>query len=147
MLTYTVNNIPQSSLLNDATLYLQLMTYPENIYMQKTNAKDIYGNTGYGRWMRIPNTTTWYFYAGDFNGVGNAGFLKDGWFNLGWDGVDRWYHFDSNGVMQLGWFEENGKIYFLQNDLNDNWYGKAVTGTHVIDGVTYTFDSTGALIQ
>ena len=38
-------------------------------------------------------------------------------------------------------------IYFLQNDLNDNWYGKAVTGTHVIDGVTYTFDSTGALIQ
>ena len=147
MLTYTVNNIPQSLLLNDPALYLQLMSYPENTYMQKTNAKDIYGNTGYGRWLRIPNTTIWYFYAGDFNGVGNAGFLKDGWFNLGWDGVDRWYHFDSNGVMQLGWYEENGKIYFLQNDLNDNWYGKAVTGTHVIDGVTYTFDSTGALIQ
>ena len=73
--------------------------------------------------------------------------MKDGWFNLGWDGQDKWYRFDSNGVMQLGWYEENGKIYFLQNDLNDNWYGKAVTGTHVIDGKTYTFDATGALIQ
>ena len=145
---YTVNNIPLSSMLYNPALYLQLMSYPENTYMQKTNAKDVYGNTGFGRWLRVPNTTTWYFYAGDFNNnTNNSGFLKDGWFNLGWDGVDRWYRFDSNGVMQLGWYEENGKIYFLQNDFNDNWYGKAVTGTHVIDGKTYTFDSTGALIQ
>ena len=145
---FTINKIPASSMLYDPALYAALMSYPENINMQKTNALDIYGNTGFGRWLRVPNTTTWYFYAGDFsNGAASSGFLKDGWFNLGWDGVDRWYRFDSNGVMQLGWYEENGKIYFLQNDLNDNWYGKAVTGTHVIDGKTYTFDATGALIQ
>ena len=144
----TTNDIPQSSLLNNQTLYIQLTAYPENTNMKKTNAADAYGHKGYGTWQRIPNTTTWYFYAGEFNNfTNNAGYLKDGWFNLGWDGQDKWYHFDANGVMQLGWYQEAGKTYFLQNDFNDNWYGKAVTGTQNIGGRIYNFDANGALIN
>lgn len=49
--------------------------------------------------------------------------------------------------MGLGWYEENGKTYYLQQDFSDNWYGKAVVGTHTINSVTYNFDESGALIQ
>ena len=146
----TANNIPQTSLLNNNGLYVQLKSMQENANTSFNNAKDVFGNTGYGQWLRVPNSTTWYFYAGDLNQVNGQqtqGFLSNGWFNLGWDGQDRWYHFDTSGVMQLGWYQEAGKTYFLQNDLNDNWYGKAVTGTQNIGGRVYNFDSTGALIN
>ena len=146
----TANNIPQTSLLNNNGLYVQLKSMQENANTSFNNAKDAFGNTGYGQWLRVPNSTTWYFYAGDLNQVNGQqtqGFLSNGWFNLGWDGQDRWYHFDTSGVMQLGWYQEAGKTYFLQNDLNDNWYGKAVTGTQNIGGRVYNFDSTGALIN
>ena len=56
---------------------------------------------------------------------GSVGFLGGGWFNLGWAGQDKWYHFDSQSVMSLGWYQENIKIYNLQNNLSDNWYGNA----------------------
>ena len=146
----TANNIPQTSLLNNNGLYVQLKSMQENANTSFNNAKDAFGNTGYGQWLRVPNSTTWYFYAGDLNQVNGQqtqGFLSNGWFNLGWDGQDRWYHFDTNGVMQLGWYQEAGKTYFLQNDLNDNWYGKAVTGTQNIGGRVYNFDANGALIN
>ena len=142
------NNIPASSLLNNPTLYQSLMTYSENANAQKTNATDAHGNKGYGSWMRVPNTTTWYFCAGDFNNnAATAGFLNDGWFNLGWDGQDKWYYFDSNGVMKTGWHQEGNKIYYLQADFSDNWYGKLMTGQQMIGGQVYNFDSNGALIQ
>lgn len=48
--------------------------------------------------------------------------------------------------MQFGWHEFNGKLYYFQPDINDQWYGRAMTGTQVIDGKTYNFDSNGALI-
>lgn len=142
------NNIPASSLLNNPTLYQSLMTYQENANAQKTNATDAHGNKGYGSWMRVPNTTTWYFCAGDFNNnAATAGFLNDGWFNLGWDGQDKWYYFDSNGVMKTGWHQEGNKIYYLQADFSDNWYGKLMTGQQMIGGQVYNFDSNGALIN
>ena len=48
--------------------------------------------------------------------------------------------------MDIGWYTENNLIYYLEADLNDGWYGKAVTGTKVIDGITYNFGTNGALI-
>ena len=143
-----------------------LKSYNENHDAPMVNARDDNGNVGHGQWLRIPGSTIWYFLTSDFNqNVTNVnandapnpthtdiaekkeGFLVDGWFNLGWDGVDRWYRFDENGIMLMGWWIEDGKTYFLQTDENDNWYGKAMTGTQVIDGITYNFDENGVLIS
>ena len=44
--------------------------------------------------------------------------------------------------MHTGWLQDNGKWYYL-----DPTNGDMYTGTHVIDGKTYTFDSSGALIS
>lgn len=87
--------------------------------MPMTNIVDSYGNAGFRQWQRIPETTTWYFSSGDLL---------------------------SNGIMQFGWHEFNGKLYYFQPDINDQWYGRAMIGTQVIDGKTYNFDSNGALI-
>ena len=145
----TTNNIPQTSLLTDTTLISTLQSYSQNQYMLKTNARDQYGNTGFGQWQHVPGTQTWYFLSGDLNSngtTGTVGLLTNGWYNLGWDGQDKWYHFDANGVMGLGWYQEGGKTYYLETNPYDNWYGKAVTGQQIIDGQVYNFDASGALI-
>ena len=144
------NNIPESKMVSNDTLATTLKSYPENVNSPMVNARDDNGNVGYGQWLRVPNTTTWYFLSGSFNqgtGTTNTGFLANGWFNLGWDGQDKWYYFDGAGVMKIGWHQEGNKIYYLQADFSDNWYGKAMTGQQMIGGQVYNFDSNGALIQ
>ena len=49
--------------------------------------------------------------------------------------------------MSLGWCQENSKIYYLKNNLTENWYGNAVTGIQTIDGQVYRFDNEGLLKQ
>ena len=145
-----VNAIPQNKLINNTALINTLKAYPENANAARTNVKDTNGNTGFGQWQRVPGTQTWYFLSGDLNSngtTGTVGLLTNGWYNLGWDGQDKWYHFDANGVMGLGWYQEGGKTYYLETNLNDNWYGKAVTGQQIIDGQVYNFDASGALIS
>ena len=146
-----VNTIPQNKLINDNNIINNLQSYQENIDALYINARDDRGNKGFGRWQHIPNTTTWYFLSGDFNNTANqkgtVGLLCDGWYNLGWKGKDEWYHFDKAGTMQMGWFTENNKIYYLETDISSNWYGRMITGQYNINGHTYTFDSTGVLIQ
>lgn len=125
------NNIPESKMVSNDTLATTLKSYSENANSPMVNARDDSGNVGYGQWLRVPNTTTWYFLSGSFNqgtGTTNTGFLANGWFNLGWDGQDKWYYFDGAGVMKIGWHQEGNKIYYLQADFSDNWYGKAMTG-------------------
>ena len=141
--------MPQESLKKDDNLATHLKSLPENSNSSYSNARDSYGNTGYGQWLRVPNTTTWYFYSGDLSQINgqSSGFLANGWYNLGWDGQDKWYYFDSNGVMKIGWHKEGNKIYYLQADFDDNWYGKVMTGTHIIDGQVRNFDSNGVLMQ
>ena len=145
----TVNNIAQEKLLVNNELLVTLQASAENANRPRINAKDDQGKTGFGQWQRVPGTSTWYFLSGDFNAngtKGTVGFLSNGWYNLGWDGLDKWYHFGADGVMQKGWFQENNKIYYLQEDLNDNWYGKAVTGQQIINGQTFTFDDNGVFL-
>lgn len=79
--------------------------------------------------------------------AGSVGLLSNGWYNLGWDGQTNWYNFDNNGVMRFGWYQEADKIYYLQTDITDNWYGRALTGRHTIGGVVYNFDANGVLIR
>ena len=143
----TSNNLPTTDLMTDTTLVFNLLAYPENAAAPKINAVDINGNQGYGQWQHVPGTTTWYFVSGNFNKPTEpVGLLRNGWYNLGWKGESNWYNFDNGGVMRIGWYQENNKIYYLEADLNSSWYGRAVVGTKVIDGITYNFGTNGALM-
>jgi len=53
-------------------------------------------------------------------------------------GVDRIYYYDENGAKVIGWNSDNTKYYSDAGML---------TGTHTIDGVSYTFDENGVLVQ
>ncbi len=75
--------------------------------------------------------------------------FTDGWAYLECAGDYGWYHFDKEGNMVAGWLNDNGNTYFLapkDNKLN-MIHGKMVTGTHLIDGRLYTFDSSGKLVS
>lgn len=108
-------------------------------------------------WQKVNGK--WY-YLNKTTGIMQTGWLKDG---------DKWYYLATDGAMLTGWQFINGKWYYLtpQNDgthltgemwtgwLKDKgkWYyldlknGDMYTGTHTIDGKSYTFDSSGALIS
>ena len=101
----------------------------------------------------------WY-YLDKTTGIMQTGWLKDGgkWYYLssngdmltGWQKINnKWYYLTPKndgthltGEMWTGWLEDKGKWYYL--DLKN---GDMYTGTHTIDGKTYTFDSSGALIS
>lgn len=53
-------------------------------------------------------------------------------------GINRTYYFDENGVQLIGWNADKTKYYDQAGML---------TGTHEIDGVSYTFDENGVLVQ
>ena len=144
------NNIPQNNLIANAELAKTLLSSSENVNIPMSNVVDAYGNTGFGKWQKVPGTTTWYFLSGDLsaNGtLGTAGFLANGLYNLSWSGVNGWYSFSSTGVMQIGWQQINGKTYYFEPNSNDTNYGKASVGSRAINGQVYNFDANGALVQ
>src|SRR5699024_10480938 len=53
-----------------------------------------------------------------------------------------WFHFDSNGNMQTGWFaDSDGNIYYLQ-ETSDGNRGKLLSGWNWINGKCYYFNET-----
>lgn len=68
-------------------------------------------------------------------------FLVDGVPYTGWltDTDGKQYFFNSEGIMQTGWLDDNGKRYYLDLD------GIMQTGTIAIDGEKYTFNTDGSL--
>ena len=64
----------------------------------------------------------------------------------GWQNIDgKWYFFDwVNCDMKTGWFELNGSKYYADPD---DGGALALNKTLIIDGVPYSFDDTGRLIQ
>lgn len=125
-----------------------------------------------GKWYYLePKTghmlTGWVKVDGHWYYLSNNGDMQTGW--LKWNG--KWYYLNGgdSGRMLTGWQKINGKWYYLapKDDethkegemwigwLKDNgkWYyldpkdGYMYTGTHIIDGKTYHFDNSGALIE
>ena len=144
------NNIPQNSLVDNSLLAVTLLSVPENEIIPKTNITDVNGNTGFGKWLKVPNENTWFFLAGDLSANGNlgtAGFVSNGLYNLSWGTSNGWYSFDIFGAMQTGWQEINGKRYYFEPNANEASFGMAVVGTKTIDGKSYSFDTNGVLIQ
>ena len=75
---------------------------------------------------------------------------SDGWYYLYpdgakayncwiWDGA--WYYMGIYGKMQTGWLFYGDDWYFLSDS------GEMLTGTYTIDGVEYTFDDDGVLVE
>ena len=102
-------------------------------------------------WEWVSEKNAWYYLSPQ------TGYLLEGWLDYkgkkyylapvdfyavtGWQKLDgKWYFFDkTNADMKTGWLTDNGKTYYLGTD------GVMVTGTHNIDGRTYTFSASGAL--
>lgn len=119
------------------------------------NSKGVY-LTG---WQYV--NSKWY-YLNPKDSVMITGWLfdhyYDGWFLLGSDGAmligwqyDKkdWYYLAPEttnstimGRMVTGWLKYKNKWYYL-----DKKSGKMYTGTHIIEGKTYYFDNSGALIE
>lgn len=77
----------------------------------------------------------------------------------GWKEIDNtWYYFDSEGVMQKGWIDDNA-LYYLDDsgEMKTGWnkigtdtfyfnqYGQAAIGKKLIDSKWYFFDEEGRL--
>lgn len=144
----STNNIPQNHLIVNAEFAISLLSVPENEIIPKINIIDENGNTGFGKWLNVPGTNNWLFLAGDLavNGtLGTAGFVSNGFYNLSWGLASGWYHFDSNGMIQTGWQNINGKRYYFEPNPNDANYGVAAVGFKMIEGQVYRFDANGVL--
>ena len=71
----------------------------------------------------------WY-YLEPTTGAMRTGWLKEG---------SAWYYLQSSGAMATGWVKEGASWYYLDET------GVMVTGDRVIDGVAYSFDSSGRM--
>ena len=59
----------------------------------------------------------------------------------GWKWLDNhYYYFASNGAMKTGWFQDNGRKYYL-----DTENGQMATGLYKVDDQSYYFDANGAM--
>ncbi|MDR1765656.1 MAG: hypothetical protein LBR77_06150 [Lachnospiraceae bacterium] len=94
-----------------------------------------------GNWELLEGTTDqWIFTL-------NGGIrLTSRWAKLDWASGETekngWYHFNSRGIMDSGWFkDEAGFWYYAQTD-HDGFYGKMKTGWHKdeTDGHWYYLD-------
>lgn len=78
---------------------------------------------------------------------------------VGWKQIDNtWYYFDSNGIMQTGWINNDGWYYLTDSgEMKTGWnkiasdtyyfnkYGQATVGKKLIDSKWYFFDERGRL--
>ena len=59
-----------------------------------------------------------------------------------------WYHFDSNGIMDSGWFcDTDGRWYYLSTN-HDGFFGEMMTGWHLdMDGRWYYLNPNGGAMM
>jgi glucan-binding repeat-containing protein len=63
-------------------------------------------------------------------------FARNTWLNT----KGKWYYFNPDSEMVIGWCVINGQVYYFNSD------GSMATGTTIIDGVTHYFDALGILV-
>lgn len=85
-------------------------------------------------WQQVNNK--WYYL--NTNGTMAIGWLKD---------KDKWYYLDSTGAMQTGWIKDKEKWYYLEQSSTGIKGSMYSNGTYTIEGASYTFSSSGELIQ
>ena len=67
----------------------------------------------------------------------------------GWQQIEGyWYYFNTSGAMQTGWLNDGGVWYYLKPEGFTAWSGPVGSmlenTTATIDGISYTFNSSGA---
>ena len=80
--------------------------------------------------------TGWLADGGSWYYLTASGAMATGWVNDG----GTWYYLNASGKMATGWVNDGGAWYYLGPD------GAMFTGTHVINGRTYVFDTSGAWV-
>lgn len=88
-----------------------------------------------GKWV-LDATGWWYQYT-------DRTYPANGWAYLTYaTNENKWYHFNANGYMQVGWFTDtDGRRYYL-HPISDGTMGHMYTGWHQIDGKWYYFSET-----
>lgn len=105
----------------------QTMTIEGSIWRFGNDGAAIRLPSSYQGWML--DDVTWYYRYSD------GSFAENGWKQIGGER----YYFDEDGYMKTGLLTEGDTIYYLNED------GSMAHDTQVtVDGVTYTFDSSGA---
>ena len=98
-------------------------------------------------WANVDGT--WYYLEPPM------GVMATGW--VSWSSA--WYYLDASGAMVTGWVQDGGAWYYLTASgamatgwVKDGayWYyldegGVMVTGERIIDGIAYSFDSSGRM--
>ncbi|MBQ2204656.1 MAG: InlB B-repeat-containing protein [Lachnospiraceae bacterium] len=74
-------------------------------------------------------------------------YITNGWYACTFNEQKIWYKFNKDGIMQRGFVEDGGKVYYLNNSLNE--LGYMVTGYKDFEGTGYTgyFGADGALVS
>lgn len=85
-----------------------------------------------GHWVK--DEIGWWFKFND------GTWPSDRWMYLYWDGSYDWYHFGSDGYMNVGWFEDGLNRYYLHT-ISDGTMGHMYVGWHEIDGKWYYFNT------
>ena len=74
----------------------------------------------------------------------NGSFANSEWYQLEWNGMSSWYHFNNQGYAEGGWFTDtDGQRYYLCN-AHDGSFGRMCTGWNLIDGQWYYFSTATA---
>ena len=101
-----------------------------------------------GNWQLInPENSEWIFTL-------NGGIrLVSRWAKLDYANSDvnknGWYHFNSHGIMDFGWFKDEQGSWYYCNTAHDGWLGKMQTGWHFdeVDQHWYYLDpATGMML-
>ena len=106
----------------------------------KSNLTSLSGET----WEYFPASNAFKSFALAPNG--ERYYFTNGWYKRVAYSQELWYRFDNNGIMQKGFVEEGGNVYYLNNSINELAY--MVTGYKDFEGTGYTgyFRKDGALV-
>ncbi len=83
-------------------------------------------------WIK-ENDGRWWYRSSD------GTYPVNGWWQEPGTGI--WYYFDAQGYMLTGWIDWNGSRYYCLPS------GAMATGDTIIDGMSYSFDTSGALLM
>jgi glucan-binding YG repeat protein len=76
----------------------------------------------------------------------NGTLVSSAWRFLSYNGLNYWYYFGENGIMQTGWLDWKGNRYYLY-PVSDGWMGRMFTGWQLIDGKWYFCETAAGSTQ
>lgn len=109
-------------------------------YLCKGNSRYLYKGERWTGWLM--DGSRWYYLSPSKTSKYKVGQMATGWIKIS----GNWYYMNPTGAgsiyegqMMTGWLTLSGKQYYLETN------GVMQTGTVIMDGVKYTFSSSGAL--